>query len=48
MVNTAQNNDQNIISSFDQIEEARIELEDFKKNMLDLVTLFDELTSKIN
>lgn len=48
MGNTNNNNDQNIISSFDQIEEARIELEDFKKNVLDLVSLFDELMSKIN
>ena len=38
----------NIISSFDQIEEARFELADFKNNVLDLVSLFEELTGRIN
>jgi len=39
--------DNNIISSFDQIEEARFEVADFKKNLLHLITFFDSLTGSI-
>jgi hypothetical protein len=39
--------DQNIISNFDQIEEARFEITDFKKHLMDLIEYFNEVTSKI-
>jgi hypothetical protein len=36
--------EQNIISSFDQIEEARFEVADFKKNLIDMIEYFHEIT----
>lgn len=41
------NLDQNIISSFDQIEEARFEVADFKKNLLSLIDFFDEHIKRV-
>lgn len=39
--------DHNIISSFDQIEEARFEVADFKKNLLSLISFFDDLAGNV-
>lgn len=47
LANLAAPVDHNIISSFDQIEEARFEVADFKKNVLSLIDFFDGLTSSI-
>lgn len=35
--------DHNIISSFDQIEEARFEMQSFKKNLFGLIKIFDKV-----
>lgn len=47
LANLAPPVDHNIISSFDQIEEARFEVADFKKNLLSLIAFFDDLTGSI-
>jgi hypothetical protein len=42
-----QTTEQNIISSFDQIEDARFEVADFKKNLFVLIDYFHELSQLI-
>jgi hypothetical protein len=39
--------DQNLISNFDQIEEARTEINEFKKYLTDLIDYFNDIKSKI-
>ena len=39
--------DHNIISSFDQIEEARFEMQSFKKNLFGLIEIFDKITQSL-